>query len=163
MAEEARISRRSLFKGEVCTQPFRVRPPGVSRTSLDACTGCGACVDACTEQILSLAPDGVALLPEAGECTFCGSCAAACPEEVFAADRRMAHVMRISTNCLAQAGVTCMTCRDACPEEAISMTPRIGLPFLPLLDAASCTGCAACASACPADAILAVEKEPEDA
>jgi ferredoxin-type protein NapF len=134
----------------------------VTRQSLSACTDCGMCVDACPEDILLISGAGVVLNPQAGECTFCGECAAACPEDVFADDRTMAHVMRISDDCLASAGITCMTCRDVCPETAISMRPRIGGPFLPVLDAKSCTGCAACSAACPADAIHAVERTSEN-
>lgn len=110
-----------------------------------------------------MASDGVMLKPEAGECTFCNACADACPEDVFAEGQDMAHVMQISGDCLTRAGIACMTCRDVCPESAISMRPRIGGPFLPELDTESCTGCAACSSACPADAIHAVEREPENA
>ncbi|MFD2741165.1 ferredoxin-type protein NapF [Sulfitobacter aestuarii] len=130
--------------------------------TLSACTQCEKCVAACPEQVVRLAPDGVALDTTAGECTFCGSCADACPEAVFGEQKTMSHVMEISGDCLAQAGVTCMTCRDACPEDAILMQPRIGVPFLPSLDAARCTGCAACVSVCPAEAIRPIEKEPED-
>lgn len=144
------------------------RPPGVSELTLKGCTRCGACVDSCPETILRLAPDGVMLNPEAGECTFCGKCAASCPETVFAEivfvdtdhmAHEMGHVMQISARCFVEAGISCMTCRDACPQEAISMKPRVGGPFLPLLDAAACTGCAACSSVCPAGAIDAVRKD----
>ncbi|EPX77944.1 Ferredoxin-type protein NapF (periplasmic nitrate reductase) [Salipiger mucosus DSM 16094] len=105
----------------------------------------------------------MAMLPDAGECTFCFDCENACPENVFADEASMAHVMEINGDCFVQAGIACMTCRDACPEEAITMKPRIGAPFQPQLDTASCTGCAACSSACPAGAIRAVEREKEDA
>lgn len=162
MSTQATISRRDLLRGSPRPKPFRPRPPGVSRQSLSACTACAMCVDACPEDILHIVNDSVVLNPEAGECTFCGECAAACPEDVFADDRNMAHVMRISDDCLAKAGIACMTCRDVCPETAIAMRPRIGGPFLPELDATSCTGCAACSAACPADAIHAVEREAEN-
>lgn len=156
------ISRRDLLRGAARPTPFLPRPPGVSMTSLAACTGCGACVDACPQAILTLAPGGVVLKTEAGECVFCGDCAMACPEEVFLPDRRMAHVMQISGACFAHAGIACMSCRDVCPEQAIAMQPRIGAPFLPRIDAASCTGCAACSASCPAEAILAVKREAEE-
>ncbi|HKL46911.1 MAG TPA: 4Fe-4S binding protein [Roseovarius sp.] len=167
MHDATAISRRQLLRGRPRPEPFRPRPPAISAESLAACTSCGLCVDACPQDILEVAPDGVALTPGAGECTFCGACADACPEPVFNASERMAHVAMITDDCLVQAGVTCMSCRDACPEVAISMEPRIGGPFLPRLDPSTCSGCGACAAACPADAIRAVprtnEEEAEDA
>lgn len=131
--------------------------------SLGECTRCGDCVWACPEGVLGLADDGVVLLPDRGECTFCGTCAEVCEEPVFAVDLSMSHTFVISNDCLVQAGITCMSCRDACPEEAISMQPRIGGPFLPVLNQSACTGCGACVAPCPADAIHAVRKEPADA
>lgn len=162
MPASSGISRRDLLRGAARPTPFLPRPPGVSMRSLAACTGCGACVDACPQAILAVAPGGVVLKTEAGECVFCGDCAMACPEEVFLPDRRMAHVMQISGACFAHAGIACMSCRDVCPEQAIAMQPRIGAPFLPRIDAASCTGCAACSASCPAEAILAVKREAEE-
>lgn len=156
------ISRRDLLRGAPRPAPFLPRPPGVSMMSLAACTGCGACVDACPQTILALSPAVVVLRPEAGECVFCGDCAASCPKEVFLPDRRMAHVMQISAGCFAHAGIACMSCRDVCPEQAIAMQPKIGAPFLPQIDAASCTGCGACSATCPAEAILAVQREVEE-
>ncbi|MDQ1902590.1 ferredoxin-type protein NapF [Paracoccus sp. WLY502] len=156
------ISRRNLLRGMARPAPFLPRPPGVSVASLAACTGCGACVDACPQAILALAPGGVVLRPEAGECVFCGDCAASCPEEVFLPGGPMGHVMQISADCFVHAGIACMSCRDACPEQAIAMQPRIGAPFLPRIDTASCTGCAACSASCPADAIMAVKRETEE-
>ena len=139
--------------------PFQPRPPGVTMASVAACTGCGACVAACPEKILALDAGKVTLLPLAGECTFCGECAKACPEPVFSEPRIMAHIVAISGDCLAMAGITCMTCRDACPEAAISMRPRLGGPFLPAVETDSCTGCGACIAPCPSEAIGIVERE----
>ncbi len=104
----------------------------------------------------------VALAIGWGECSFCGECAEICPEPVFAPVRVMDHVLTITSDCLAQAGISCMSCRDACPENAISMMPRIGGPFLPRLAADACTGCGACAMTCPSDAIIAQAKERPD-
>ena len=163
MPAQASISRRQLLKGSPRPADFRPRPPGVTVASLGECTRCGDCVWACPEGVLGLADDGVVLLPDRGECTFCGTCAEVCEEPVFAVDLSMSHTFVISNDCLVQAGITCMSCRDACPEEAISMQPRIGGPFLPVLNQSACTGCGACVAPCPADAIHAVRKEPADA
>jgi len=65
----------------------------------------------------------------------------------------MEHRIVIDNDCLARAGITCMACRDACPEAAIAMRPRIGGPFLPVLDEDICTGCGACVAPCPGQAI----------
>lgn len=160
MPASASISRRQLLRGRPLPAPFEPRPPGA--VSLDACTGCGDCVSACPQQILSIAQDRVILLPR-DECTFCGECARACPEPVFGETRIMGHLVAISGDCLTHAGISCMTCRDTCPEDAISMRPRIGGPFLPEIDGAACTGCGACIAPCPNGAIGIIERNMADA
>lgn len=156
MPAAASISRRQLLKGRPVPPPFAPRPPGITDASIDACTGCGECLGACPERILGLDAGRVILLAGQGECIFCGKCADACPEPVFGKVRVMAHHAEIGGDCLAALGVTCMSCRDICPEGAISMRPRIGGPFLPSLDAGTCSGCGACLGACPGAAIQLV-------
>lgn len=163
MPANASISRRHLLSGRALAPAFQPRPPGVSAESLSACTGCGLCVGACPEKILDIADKRVILLVQAGECSFCGDCATACPEPVFGAERVMQHRVEITPDCLAHAGITCMSCRDICPEAAISMQPRIGGPFLPVLNEALCSGCGACVAPCPGAAIIAVERMALDA
>jgi ferredoxin-type protein NapF len=156
MAEpSARPSRRHILTGHP-RPPFRPSPPRVTAASLAACTGCGACVDACPQHILTIAEGRVAVDFSGGACTFCAACADACREPVFAAAPVMSHAVAITNVCLARIGVACMTCRDACPEAAIRFRPRIGGPFLPEILAGACTGCGACIATCPADAIAAV-------
>ena len=156
------FSRRGFLTGRQAP-PFRPLPPGISMETLAACTGCGDCVAACPQQILLVADGRVAVDFSLDECTFCDACAQACPEPVFADNRAMQHVAAISDACLARRGVTCMSCRDACPENAIRFAPRTGGPFLPVLDAALCTGCGACIAPCPTTAIAARPKEPAHA
>ncbi|MDS9468253.1 ferredoxin-type protein NapF [Paracoccus sp. MBLB3053] len=162
MPAAASISRRQLLKGRAQPKPFEPRPPGVDPISVASCTGCGECLEVCPERILALRDLRVVLLPEMGECIFCGKCAEVCPEPVFSESRLMAHLVDISGDCLARAGITCMTCRDACPEAAISMRPRIGGPFLPVLDPELCNGCGACVAPCPSQAITAIPREYSD-
>ena len=153
MPAHASISRRRLLAGHAQALPLRTLPPGALPENLASCTGCGQCVDACPQDILTIRDDAVLLVPEQGECTFCNACADACAQPVFSDSPAMQHVAAISDACLARRGVTCMTCRDACPESAIRFQPRAGGPFLPVLDAGLCTGCGACQAPCPAQAI----------
>ncbi|MCB1418990.1 MAG: ferredoxin-type protein NapF [Notoacmeibacter sp.] len=152
------LNRRQLLTAGRPEQE-RPRPPGVTSATLDACTGCEACMAACPECILTLANGKVAVDFSGGECTFCSSCEDACPEPVFTGSRVMAHVAAISDSCFVHAGIACMTCRDACPQEAIRFLPRLGRPFQPLLAAQACTGCGACIAPCPAGAITTRKRE----
>ncbi|MET4701395.1 ferredoxin-type protein NapF [Constrictibacter sp. MBR-5] len=159
MSATTALSRRGFLSGRtraepVIAEPFRVHPPWTGREGFRACTDCGACVEACPTEIVSLT-GGVHLEFAAGECTFCGACAAVCPEPVFdrAQPHPFQHVAAIGEACLARAGVVCQSCGDACPERAIRFTPRRGGPFLPTVVGDSCTGCGACVSPCPVAAI----------
>ncbi|ODT01964.1 MAG: ferredoxin-type protein NapF [Mesorhizobium sp. SCN 65-20] len=150
----AAITRRSFLTGREA-RSTTIAPPGVRGGWLAACTGCGACVEACPTSIIGLVEARPALDFSTGECLFCGECASVCPEPVFdpVAARTFCHVVAISDACLTHSGVACMTCRDACPEAAIVFRPRIGGPFVPELKASACTGCGACIAPCPAGAI----------
>lgn len=166
MPATASISRRRLLRGHAQPVPPRPLPPGALANAA-ACTGCALCVPACPQNVLTVRDGGVELLPERGECTFCNACAEICPEPVFAeiapgAAPVMAHRFQITDACLTQAGIACMSCRDACPEAAIRMQPRIGAPFLAVLDADCCTGCGACVAPCPSDAIQPLWTEQPD-
>jgi len=157
------LSRRDFLRGGRHDTAVRICPPGVDDRDLAACTGCGACVAHCPTGIVGLVDDLPALDFSAGECTFCGACAQSCPEPVFAGGTpdRFGHVAAISRSCLPFAGVDCQACRDACPAAAIRFLPMRGGPFVPVLDAAACTGCGACIAVCPVGAVATVPRVPE--
>lgn len=62
-------------------------------------------------------------------------------------------VARPGDGCLPFLGTDCQICRDACPAGAIRFVPRRGGPFLPSVEASSCTGCGDCVGACPTAAM----------
>lgn len=147
------ISRRAFLRGEVTRSPMML-PPGVSYSSLDQCTGCGRCAERCPTSIIRLTAGVPSVDLSAGECTFCRACLNACPQPVFDAARfRFDHVAEVSGGCLPARGTACQACGETCPEQAIRFEPRIGGPFLPVIETAACTGCGACLQVCPVDAI----------
>ncbi|GCA49865.1 ferredoxin-type protein [Sinorhizobium sp. KGO-5] len=164
MGEGTDTSRRNFLRGRYDTPSHRVRPPGTTPASLDACTGCGRCADACPMHIIRLISDRPALDFSVAECTFCGQCAELCPEPVFTGRLRyFPHVVMIGESCLARNRTDCQACRDVCPTEAIRFRPRAGGPFSPELSDEACTGCGACLSVCPVAAIGIREVEWERA
>jgi ferredoxin-type protein NapF len=151
-------SRRALFFGQSAAEPM-LRPPWALTEPdfLDTCTGCGACVERCPEQVLVRAAAGYPVFdPRLGECTFCGECAQACTPRAL--DRTTVaepwhRLAVVGDACLPRHGVVCSSCRDACPEQAIRFPLATALP-VPSIDAECCTGCGACVSVCPVDAIV---------
>ena len=157
--------RRNFLVGRRVSLPDRVRPPWSRAASIAAaCTGCGACVPACTQHIVVLDETGRAALDfNTGECSFCVACAEACPEPVF--DRAIPafdHLAMVGADCFAGRGIVCQSCGDACPESAIRFKARLGGPALPEIASDRCNGCGACIAACPAQAI-AVGARPSEA
>ena len=158
-------TRRGFLTGSSSEDQDRIFPPGATETSIQNCSGCGACVDACPTKIISIRA-GIPLVDFGhGECTFCGKCAERCPENVFPAGPAagFAHYAAIGDGCLAHNYVDCQACRDSCPAGAIRFRPRPGGPFVPELDAQACTGCGACIAVCPADAIAMEPRRREAA
>lgn len=150
-------SRRALLFGRHATHPI-LRPPwALAETDfLDACTGCGACIERCPEQVLVRGPAGYPIFdPRLGECTFCGECEQACTPRALdrsAVAEPWDHLAVVGDACLPRHGVVCATCRDACPERAIRFPITTAVP-VPFVDGDLCTGCGACVSVCPVEAI----------
>jgi ferredoxin-type protein NapF len=164
VGERVEISRRDFLRGSRKRGSGRVSPPGATPAGLEACTGCGRCVDACPTRIIRMIAGRPALDFSVAECTFCGQCAELCPEPVFIGrPSHFPHVAMIGESCLAKNRTDCQTCRDVCPTEAIRFRPRAGGPFLPELSDEACTGCGACLSVCPVAAIDIREVAREDA
>jgi len=135
------------------------RPPWAAPGFEDACTRCGACLEACPEGILTPGDGGfpaVDVQRGSGECTFCRACVEACPEPAFLSPdeaRPWDRIAEIGAGCIARSGVHCQTCGDVCDWDAIRFVPEVGGPPQPRLDPDGCTGCGACIAACPARAI----------
>jgi len=54
----------------------------VKIVNFDDCTGCGACVDTCPNEVLELKDDKVSIV-NLDDCVECGACVDACPNEVL--------------------------------------------------------------------------------
>lgn len=92
--------------------------------TLDECTFCYRCADACPEPIFN---------PK--------------DEEPWSAKAK------ISQACLATKNVECRTCGEACDSMAIKFTLSLGQVAQPSITTNDCTGCGACVSVCPTTAI----------
>ncbi|SLN36712.1 ferredoxin-type protein [Pseudoruegeria aquimaris] len=160
------LGRRNLLRGRLSDlrDARLLRPPWAPEQSVaEKCTGCGDCVGACPEAILTADPDGHPYVVFSDSaCTFCGRCAEACEADVFTllpedpnqrAATGFSHVVRIEASCLMRAGVECRLCADHCDTQALRFDYRIRPAGGITLDAGACTGCGACIAPCPAGAI----------
>ena len=156
--------RQTDFDGAASTHPSKAdwrgavqRPPWTTELLVrDACTSCGACIEACPEAILVPGPARTPVLDfNQGACTFCKACVEACDEPVFAAPETSPWdlVATVGPECFLRNGISCRSCADACDETAITFEPKAGGFGTIRLDTARCTGCGACLGICPASAI----------
>ena len=157
-------SRRAFLFGAKPPRETKQRPPWslIEPAFAAACTGCGACLDACPEEILVMGEDkrpAVDFRRGQQACTFCGACADVCPEPAFHARESRAALppwpwrALIGDACLTQQGIMCQSCKDACGDGAIRFAYGAARVAAPQIDLARCTGCGACAAPCPAEAI----------
>lgn len=54
----------------------------VKIVTLDACDGCGSCVDVCPCEVLEVTNEKVAIV-QPDECVDCGACTDECPNNVL--------------------------------------------------------------------------------
>ena len=153
------VGRRDFLRGRLFADPVRRPPHAITEARfLARCNGCGDCVEACPQHILSL----VDRTPQIdfgigkGGCTFCDACTTACPTgalniEKAAPWRWLAEI--VYPNCLPYNRMPCRTCADACETDAIRFHPMTRGKEIALIDAEACTGCGACKSVCPVSAI----------
>ena len=143
-------------------QPLGPCPPWhqqVMEYSSDACNQCGQeCVASCSQDIISLHPDGHA---HAGRpwldfsvtgCTLCGDCAEACPSvERYEKESPRMDILQLSkASCLTWNNVFCMSCPGKCDVRALQLDERRRL----ILNDSLCTGCGMCIHACPVNALV---------
>ncbi len=158
------ISRAQFLRGNWRGHKPELRPPWALKEDLfaQACDGCGACIDDCPQHILHLARGLPRIDFSKGECTFCGACSDACPrgalDRVDGSDSAKKqtpwpYFARISADCLALNGTSCVRCIESCAPEAIIARPMLGGRLQINIDDASCNACGACVAGCPVNAI----------
>ena len=144
-----------------------IRPPWTIPESefLEACTGCGHCVDVCPEKILNKGAGGFPSVDfkHAG-CTFCRACVEICEQPVFISpesNQPWSFTASVKSSCLTFQGIECRSCQDVCEPGAIAFKPRVGGPAVPKINPSQCTGCGTCLSSCPNDSISFINQSPE--
>ncbi|MGB0670774.1 MAG: ferredoxin-type protein NapF [Rhodospirillales bacterium] len=165
------MNRRDLLTFKGSRSEPAVRPPWTAEDILlRGCDGCGDCVDACPQAIISLdSQNHPALHFRDNGCTFCGDCIDTCPTNVLGtlapkteareaeareADARrpataFPHRVEVTGDCLSLNAVSCRLCEDACDEAAIRFRLMTGGRAFPLISAERCTGCGNCIATCP--------------
>jgi len=165
----------ALLSQQAAEAAAPLRPPGAlaERDFAATCIKCGQCVAACPYRTLYLARPGEpavtgtpTFVPRQVPCYMCADipCTHACP--TGALDRalpsieqaRMGLAVVDPGSCLSFLGLRCEICYRVCPlkDKAIAIVhqprqlSRHAL-FVPVIDAAACTGCGLCEQRCPTE------------
>jgi len=165
------ISRAQFLRGNWRGHKPELRPPWALQEELfvEACDGCGACVDDCPQHILHMARGLPQVDFSQGECTFCGDCSTACPRGALdrsagfdSTDKQppWSCLAMVTADCLAARGTSCVRCIESCAQEAIVARPALRGRLEIRIDDAACNGCGACVAGCPVNAIKIHELSP---
>jgi len=159
-------------------------PPGADLEKFRRrCTGCGLCVAACPQKVLTTAgfrEYGVLgfMMPKQdfthGYCDpNCTKCGEVCPTGAIRpfdvqakAEMKLGHARCDREKCLAcTEKISCGLCERRCPQKAITLKEeevkdgdRTKKIKVPVVDGKKCTGCGKCENYCPVTAIRVVRR-----
>ncbi len=158
------ISRRGLFQRLFSSAHTVIEKPEIHRiyrkaprppTCVDdsllsrLCDGCGLCVEACPQQVISIINGKPELTLDCNHCTDCNACKTACPTLSLSNTLQFTGVRpQFSALCRQRSHRECDYCAEACPHHAIEL--KENMPYL-LIE--KCTGCGQCRDECPLSAI----------
>jgi len=160
------ISRAQFLRGDWRSKKPDLRPPWSMPEPMfsDTCNGCGDCVTACSQEIISLSARKRPRLDFSQQgCTFCGDCVAACEPGALqnstdAENQPLQILAAIDNNCLSKRGTYCERCIEECEHQAIVAKPAMRGRFDLWVEADLCTGCGFCVSGCPVDSISLINR-----
>lgn len=153
------ISRSQFLRGDwrgdkpELLPPWAIPEPGFSNT----CDGCGDCVSACSEKIITISPRKRPQLDFSQRgCTFCGDCADVCNPGALLRTLPLPRQLEavINDSCLSKRGISCVRCIEECEHDAIVTQPALGGRIDLFIDQNLCTGCGSCVAVCPVSAVF---------
>ena len=150
-------------KTDDVTSRISLRPPGAIEESdfLSTCLRCGACVDVCPADAISLLPEGNGTAtgtpmidPDRSPCVICEGlqCTNVCQSGALVklTDPRMIDMgiaQVYEPLCIRSQGEPCTECIDLCPVGSDAI--RLSAAGMPEVLSAGCVGCGVCQFHCP--------------